>query len=257
MTCDCPWFHEAIYFAACEHVFQWCRENLISQTCSDHPNAESLKKFLGYFEVARTVRRDDRLLFLDFVSKELRSHTAGSSSKRPNFSETPEFLRSFALPGGRKPLSALSKWVLVTNQGRPWTPFDRFVCAALGIRGRGDAKFLDFYSRLADSKWEEVCSAIDRVVVPNHGFSIARVFDKFLFLAGSERLGRDGWIEFRCHANALCEAGRRRACELSKATLASPEAVALLEGLIGDDARKALERAHERHASAPRRGGGA
>lgn len=253
-----PWFRKAIELAACEHVFKWPRERQISVHCTTVPNERSLCEFLSYFQVARTVCRKDRPLFLEVVSENLRKHLAESPDTRPDFSETPEFLLSVERSMGRKPLSALSKWVLVTNQGSAWTPFDWHVCAALRISGDTATKYKNCYATLNRAGWESICRTIDKASGLKRGFSIARVFDKFLFLAGSERQKHGAWRAFLGHANALCDPQRQHARELADAILASPEAVALLtKRLVCNEAREALEQAYDGHVRAPRSGGGA
>ncbi len=251
---DDAWFRESIYLAACEQVFQWPREKQVSKNCTTQPSERNLDTFLGYFQVARTSRKDDRRHFLDFVSVDLRSHLAGLPGNQPDFATTPEFLRSFDWPRGSKPLSALTKWILVTNQGSSWTPFDQHVCAALRIRGSAENRFVNFYRSLAATRWSGVCVRVDENLRNEFEYSIARVFDKFLFAAGSELRERCAWCDFLRHASALTEAERQRAQELADAILASPEAVDLLKGLICDEASEALQQAQRRHSPAPRPG---
>lgn len=238
---DGAWFEEAVRLAAREQVFQWHEaERDLTRRCSAQPALDVLREFLAYFQVARTVPSVERANFLAFVSR--------ATIDARDFRSTAAALLGYqAGAGGRRPLSALSKWVLVTNPGSPWTPFDRYACAALGIENPSTAeRFSSFYERLASSDWTRVCEALDARIVATHGHSIARVFDKFLFLAGAEALGTPEWETFLENAGRLEPEQRAEADALANAVLGSPEAGALLKNLLCERARAALRDAYQR-----------
>lgn len=247
--CDCPWFRESVYLAACEQVFQWEGfEKALYRDIKNGITPYHVLSFCAYFGVIR-----------NFVFTKIEAAFSILNRHMPTVAANPDwsllecFARALKDEGcfSSRPLSAVSKLVLLYNPSTMWPPCDSNARAAVGV-----ASFPAFYARVWTDQWRTVCANIDnaRGDRKTARYSIARVFDKLLFLAGSERREPGAWRQFREHANALGEPERQCAQELADAIRASPEAVDLLKGLICDDARKALQRAHQRQASAPRSG---
>lgn len=249
---DEAWFRESIYLAACEQVFQWERfEKALYEDSQKGITRYHIISFCAYFGVSDDLvftKIEEAFVILRNLMPEV--------SANPDWNALDRVVTDLRKTGcfGSRPRSAVSKLVLLYNPTTVWPPCDSNARAAVGV-----TSFPAFYARVWTDQWRTACRNIDngRVDRKTSPYSIARVFDKFLFLGGSERRDRGAWGQFLEHANALSEPERRRARQLADAILGSPEAVALLKGLLCNEARAALQEGHGGHASAPRPGGAA
>ncbi len=244
---DLPdWFRRAVELAASEQVYQWdTKEKQSYEACAAEPDLDTLRSFLGYLRVARNVPLSERPRFLQFAKCAVQ--------QSPDFRTTPKKLLEYEQKGKTThPLSALSKWVVVRYTKSGWTPYDRYASASiLEISSQGMKRFDEYYKRLNNSAWVGVCKELDGASGCRYGHSIARVFDKFLFLAGAERVGKRTWETFPANGSRLSPEQRERARRLAQSILENERAPRLLLDLLCVPAREALGTAYEAREQGP------